>query len=509
MVKSGYFISVFLAVIYCVSVILFIGCANDGEEDVASSEVGSIEIKKEATTSEVPEPVLPVKIPDEEYRGKEVFIDEETGYEYVIEELDPGNPPLVIMANDFLDDYDSWDIIADFNNISDARKIPDYTPLKIPIGKSPDYATISDLRNDVIMKRTVDPDWITAKLLIRLTNGDGVRTLDDAEATISFGSGSKLEISENSMVFISDLVRENKGVPNKSNLNLEEGALTITRKGISSDEEIEVTTTDAIIKPQINPIGEVSFRTKTTKDKSTLVKSYKGNLEVSAVGESVTLKSGEGSEVKRGAAPSPPKPLLPAPHIRNKEGMKYYYGDPTVKWEEVEGAASYMVEIAYDREFSQVLKIAKALADTEIHEDLLKSKYYLRVCATDKEGFDGYWSQIYSFEIRNEGRDTEAPVTVFEFIGGELFLNNGVKYLPRGCGIEFASTDDLSGVESIYIGVNGGNEKRYSGEVLYLVEGEHDITYYAVDRRGRKEKAKNISFVVDANPPKVGVKPSL
>jgi hypothetical protein len=509
MVKSEYLISVFLAIICFVPLIVYIGCANDGEEEVTPSEVGSTEIEEGTTTLEIPEPVLPVKIPDDEYRGKEVFIDEETGYEYVIRELDPGNPPLVIMANDFLDDYDKWDIIADFNDIPDARKIPDFTPLKIPIGRSPDYATISALRNSVIMKRTVDPDWIAAKLRIKLTNGDGVRTLDGSEATISFGSGSKLQIGENSMVFISDLVREDKGKPKKSNLNLEEGTLTITKKGISSNEEIEITTTDAIIKPQISPIGEVIFRTKTIRDKSTLVMSYRGNVEVSAAGESVTLKSGEGSEVKRGAGPSSPKPLLPAPNIVNNEGMTYCYGDPIIKWEAVEGAVSYIVEIAYDSEFLQVFKIAKDLTDMKIHEDYLKGKYHLRVCATDKEGFDGYWSRTSSFEILNEGRDTEAPVTTFEFIGGEPFLSDRIIYLPRGCGIEFTAADDLSGIEAIYIKINGGTEKRYSGEILYLVEGEYDITYYAVDRRGRKEKANNISFVVDAKPPTTGVKASL
>ncbi|MCP4229898.1 MAG: hypothetical protein GY771_07085 [bacterium] len=508
MVKKNNYGTSLIAVVNCALLLLIIGCGDGKDTDAPASEADGGGNVEETAIKDIIEPVLPVRIPEEEYRGREVFIDEETGYEYVIEELDPGNPPLVIMANDFLDDYDKWDVIADFNDIPDARKIPDFTPLKVPIGMSPDYATISELRNQVIMKRITDADWIAAKLRIKLTNGDGVRTLDNSDVTISFGSGSKMDVGENSMVFISDLVRPDKGEPNRSNLNLEEGTLTITRERGSPVEKIEVTTTDALIKPLVTPVGEVSFRTKTTRNGSTLVMSYRGYVEVSAAGESVTLKAGEGSEIEKGETPSPPKPLLPAPEISGVKFAAYYYGNPVLNWESVDGASSYIVEIAYDRDFSKVIKIAKMLTDTKIQNDFPKGKYYWRVCATDNEGFDGYWSIVSQFEIVIEGHDTETPNTTFEFVNNTPFDRDGLKYLPYGCGIKFTATDDLSGIKVINIAIDGGSEKRYSG-VLYPGEGEHEIRYYAVDRRGRKEKPKILSFIIDAKPPTMKVKASL
>ena len=485
---------------------IFFGCGRPPAEDKS----GETETAAAPVLSSETEQTLPIEPREKTYMGREIFVDEEAGYEYVIEELDPGNPPLVIMANKYLGDLDRWDIIADFNDIPDARKIPDYTPLKIPIRRIPRKARLTIIYNNVLAKRILDPDWHNAHLNMKLAVGDGVRTLENSKATISFDYASDLYIGENSMVFISDLSRPEANKPKKSRLNLEKGSLTITKSGTTGDEVIEVVTTETTVKPDIEPGGEIDFVTMTTDENSTLVMSYKGVLEVSAAGRTVNLDPGEGSEVKRGKPPSKPEPLIPQPEFRNKyDKTAYYYGNPTIEWEPVTRAVTYLVEIAYDPSFTRMYKIFSAVPEPKISDDFKKGTYYSRVCGIDAKGFKGYWSRTASFEILVEGRDLEPPVSSVQFIGGELTKTGSKKYLPPRVGIKITAEDNLSGVDAIFYSVDNGPYEIYDGRVLYFDKGPHKLRYYATDLSEKRESKRKLSFIVDASPPTTGLRTSL
>jgi hypothetical protein len=352
--------------------------------------------------------------------GKEVFIDEENNYEYIIVELKPGDPPLIHMAEKYLGDKEKWRIIVEYNHIPDSRNIPDWTPIKIPIRKAARNAWLTAIFNRVLAKRTADPDWADAVLNMKLKVGDGIRTFEDSKATISYDKGGDLTLGENSMIFISDLSYAEVNEPRKSNLNLEKGTLNIAKERIIGDEEIEILTPEAIVRPLIEPGSELDFRAKRTELDSTLVMSYKGELEVTAAGKSVGVDSGEGSEVKKGKPPSVPEALLAVPIISDIDvDATYYYGNPVLRWKQVKGAEAYLVEIAYDPEFTRIYRVFPAVSDYEISGDFEKGRYYWRVCAVDAKGFEGYWSQVSRFDILVEGADEKTPVTTVVYENGK------------------------------------------------------------------------------------------
>jgi hypothetical protein len=477
----------------------FYGCGESRTNGPQPIETG------ESPASEY-EPSLPIELPEKTYMGKEIFIDEENGYEYVIEELKPGNPPLIDMAEKYLGDKEKWPVIVEYNHIPDPRNIPDWTAIKIPIRKARRNAWLTAIFNRVLAKRTADRDWGDALLNMKLTVGDGVRTLEDSKATISYDIGGDLILGENSMIFISNLSYAETNVPRKSNLNLEKGTLNIAKERVTGDEEIEVFTSEAVVRPLIEPGSELDFRAKKTELDSTLVMSYKGELEVTAAGESVGVDSGEGSEIKKGKPPSVPEVLLAAPMISDKDASAtYYYGNPDLRWTKVKGAETYLVEIAYDAEFTRIYKVFPTVSDNAVSSDFDKGRYYWRVCAVDAKGFEGYWSRVSRFDIVVEGADKKAPVTTVVYKNGEPIEIEGKLFLPSSVGITFTSEDDLAGIETIYIYVDGETEEIYDGRAIYLPNGFHRIAYYAVDRAGKAEKRKELSVTIDDIGPVVDI----
>jgi len=431
-------------------------------------------------------------------------VDEASGYEYIIAELDSGNPSLLHMAEIYLGSKSKWSVIVKFNNIQDPTDIPDGESLKIPIRKAPRNARLSVIENKVMAKRTVDLDWTGAELNMRLSVGDGVRTMDNSGATVSFNDGSDLRISENSMVFIADLSPPDTNKPKTSRINLEEGTLSIRKRGALSGEIIEVETTETVVNPELKPGGEVSFRTKTTDDDNTLVMSYKGELEVSAEGETVDLKPGEGSEIAKGSAPSKPELLLAAPAIESKfQNISYTYGNPTLEWDSVDGALTYLLEIAYNRDFTKIYKVFTAIPEPEISKEFRKGRYYWRVCAVDAKGFEGYWSKTETFDVLVEGSDKKMPVSSIEYINGEPTEIGGMLYITPYINIKIISNDDVSGVRSTFVSIDGKAEKLYTGKPMSFTAGRHEIDFYAIDKSGKKEEVNNIVFTVDNTQPEI------
>lgn len=71
--------------------------------------------------------------------------------------------------------------------------------------------------------------------------------------------------------------------------------------------------------------------------------------------------------------------------------------------------------------------------------------------------------------------------------------------------IQLSSTDETVGLDKIYYSIDDGPSKVYSGKLSMsnLSEGEHTLTYYAVDKLGNEEEKKSIQFFVDRTGPEI------
>lgn len=96
--------------------------------------------------------------------------------------------------------------------------------------------------------------------------------------------------------------------------------------------------------------------------------------------------------------------------------------------------------------------------------------------------------------------DGTAPTTKHE-LKGDQHQN----ILSASSKIELTAEDASSGLQKIRYSIDDGSEKTYSSAIsMYNVtEGEHTLTYYAIDNVDNKETAKKFTFFVDKTPPVV------
>lgn len=73
--------------------------------------------------------------------------------------------------------------------------------------------------------------------------------------------------------------------------------------------------------------------------------------------------------------------------------------------------------------------------------------------------------------------------------------------------VKLSASDDLSGVKSILYKVDDGEYKPYTGTIPVgsLSEGEHTLTYRAIDNIGNKEDLQEFTFYIDKRPPMVSM----
>ena len=106
--------------------------------------------------------------------------------------------------------------------------------------------------------------------------------------------------------------------------------------------------------------------------------------------------------------------------------------------------------------------------------------------------------QVGNKEAQQERKfalDKSAPVTTFTIDG---LMNKN--YISPKASIVFKSSDDLSGVKTIYYRINQGPEYPYTAPVSAsrLADGKSSISFYAVDNLSNREKVQTIGGSIPA-----------
>lgn len=125
-----------------------------------------------------------------------------------------------------------------------------------------------------------------------------------------------------------------------------------------------------------------------------------------------------------------------------------------------------------------------------------EGQYHLRYYAVD---------QVGNAEPPREAKfwvDTTEPVTAFS-LNGTYEWN----VLSSDVEITLTSTDNLSGVKTIFYRINQGDVRPYTGpiKVRSIPEGQHILSFYAEDQVNNAEPARTYEFFHDSTPPQIEV----
>jgi hypothetical protein len=101
------------------------------------------------------------------------------------------------------------------------------------------------------------------------------------------------------------------------------------------------------------------------------------------------------------------------------------------------------------------------------------------------------------FEIYADGK---APESTYELSNGEKGSSK-FWYAKSPCYISFSASDDLAGVEAIFISIDGDPFFEYTDTVALEKEKKYDIKFFSVDKVNNRGSVSSIQILVDGTPP--------
>ena len=96
--------------------------------------------------------------------------------------------------------------------------------------------------------------------------------------------------------------------------------------------------------------------------------------------------------------------------------------------------------------------------------------------------------------------DGLSPISEITFVGAPIYRSLGIDYYGKGLSYSLSSTDQISGVQSIFKS-HDSDYTPYGSPVDVNTEGQNTVYYFSVDNVGNIEDTKTSSFVLDLTPP--------
>ena len=339
---------------------------------------------------------------------------------------------------------------------------------------------------DVQYRRKNEPDWEDAPLYVNLHYDDSLRTLVGGQADVRFPTHEIVQISENSFVVLH---------PEKilQEVKLVKGDIRASRAKV-------IMQSGTVVKPH----GTKSdYQAKIREDDTDVVFVYKGKVDVTAKGKTVTVPEGFGTDVLKSSPPSDPVPLsqfkdfnpaeLTSPVVsqnltESPKGEINIQPPVEPQPEKTNGKSKsivsnnmltdYLLELATDEDFKNI--VLRQKEHIGIPFDLKKQKipdgtYYTHVAFIDALGTQGTFSTPSQVE-----KDSKPPVIKNlvpmegqEFRGEEAFCD------VIG-DVEKATLLAING-EVVFISPTGRFNK-----FITLHVGENIITVLARDSHGNE-----------------------
>ncbi len=401
------------------------------------------------------------------------------------------------ISNKYLKDPRKWPEIVQANNLQTADPtiaIPG-SRLKIPITLIKDEyrnALLVDAIPEVRFKRRGNSDWKEAKKDMLLNYEDSLRTMEGAQAKVRFPSKEIVQINENSYVVLK---------PEKilQEVQLVKGDIRASRAKVIMPQ-------GTVIQPKG---GKSDYQAKIREDDTEVVFVYKGKVDVTAKGKTVTVHEGFGTEVPKAHVPNDPVALssfpdfdpaemtTSAPEIANIPKNVVAVQAPARREEPQTGKSrsiiskdaliTYKIQLAQDAKFSKVIVDKKLPTGTPFDlrsEQIPDGAYFMRVAFIDALGTMAPFSQ--PSKVIKDTKPPQilnlTPVEGQRFIGEEsycdiigtvegatvLAVNDEVLFIgPTGRFNKFITLQDGMNAIKIYARDESGNETLINRKIYY------------------------------------------
>nr|WP_171817871.1 FecR domain-containing protein [Pyxidicoccus fallax] len=226
-----------------------------------------------------------------------------------------------------------------------------------------------------------------------LYTGELLLTGPGAHAELVLADGSTVRVLADSLVRLGTLELM-ANLRRKVQLELLKGTVE-TRVAAGGDGSVfEVRTRGAVAG-----VRGTQFRFTAQEDGVTRLETLEGRVGFIAKKGDLDVVGGYGSRALPEGPPEPPRPLLVAPTMVDPRDGTFPVA-PRLTWASVSGARRYRVEVARTADFAAGVRTYEARgAELEV-PDLGEGKWFWRVLAVDADGFVGFPSKIFAFDVR-------------------------------------------------------------------------------------------------------------
>ncbi len=352
--------------------------------------------------------------------------------------------------------------------------------------------------------RPAPSPWASAEQNDLLFPQDSVRTHRASSAELVFPDRTHLLLTEDSLVFLGATLPMRRGVERRL-IEIVAGQAELQGSSPTSiSEEIEIVVGHARAIPRRDQEGSLKTRARRVGD-GARVMVYRGQSEVEAAGKTVEVEQGMGTAVEPGAPPSPPEKLLPEPvMLAPLAGAERVERRPELRWQALEGASSYTVELCLDRRCGELVQRVTELrqASWQASEELALGAYFWRVTAHSSSGLDGFPSSAIGFQINDLPLDEVPPRLGLEWVNGPTAALDGQLIVGREVRLRVVAEDDESGLDH-WTGLLDDRQAQAEQWHGPWASGPHRLAALAVDRAGNETRSETLEMVYDPDPPKI------
>lgn len=342
----------------------------------------------------------------------------------------------------------------------------------------PAEAILDNLKGEVHRQKPSDNIWHDVSRNQILMEGEKIRTMSQSYADILFRDSSRLHLKENAQALIRRMRSNLLDETEEAKVSLIEGDVLALLAGGAKEKRVQVDIPGVDAK-----IDSQSFYVGMDKDGARFANYDDGKMEITSGGKKVVLEENQGSIVPVDQSPTAPRKLLPAPRpLKPENGANRFDPDTPFSWTGVKNADHYLLELALDAAFSNVVLRENLRRTTfKLPKNIGSGSYYWKVSAVSRDQLPGRPGGVRFFRIMP---DDNPPFLVVRS--------------PAEGAILLGETAEISGAtelgaslfiqeQPVEISLEGGF--RFCHE---LSPGKNSIVVRAVDRAGNVSEIKRV-----------------
>lgn len=308
------------------------------------------------------------------------------------------NDTVISLCKKYLEEPSRWPEIARLNRLKNNDLIHPGQRLFIPVRYLkglPVSGRVIFVKGDVTVRSGPEGPWKAVGVNDLISKGQILQTGSQSVVEIVFEDGTSFFQRPETTLEMNQSERKSDDSLWQRFILRSGQILLKVRRSLGQDSRIEIQTPAAVAVAR-----GTDFRVAMDSSQSMTSEVLDGKVDVQAMKQTVALAAGEGTRVKKGEPPLPPRKLLMPPQLLDAEPL-YRSLPVSLRFSNVEGARSYRVSLSTDLEGKSIIRERIVhRRDAVNFTGLDDGAYYLHSLSTDELGIEGFPSDAQKIMVR-------------------------------------------------------------------------------------------------------------